>query len=37
VSDDNGNLWVRVRTPSGKEGWSRISGDGGEVYLAPPR
>jgi hypothetical protein len=37
VTDDKGNLWVHVRTASGKEGWSRISGEGGEVYLAPPR
>jgi hypothetical protein len=37
VIDDNGYPWVRVRAPSGREGWSRISGDGGEAYLAPPR
>ena len=37
VVDSNGYPWVRVRSASGHEGWSRISGDDGEVYLAPSR
>ena len=37
VTDDNDYPWVRVRTAGGKEGWSRISGERGQVYLAPPR
>jgi hypothetical protein len=33
VSEGN-QAWLRVRTPSGLEGWVRSSGENNEVYLA---